>query len=188
MSEINYDELAEAPVTVSDDEVQSIAQLAERQMVLEDWIEGQEERLKEAKKNLTKLTGELLPEAMRQAGVKEFTLDNGCKIEVDQDIKASITRANLEDALNWLRENEWADTIRHEFKISYGKGEDEMSDNLLSFLAETGQDFNEKTFVHPQTLKALVKRELEANDHGEDWEKMFGVYRFKYTKIVRPKA
>jgi hypothetical protein len=59
---------------------------------------------------------------------------------------------------------------------------------LTSFLAETGQDFNEKTFVHPQTLKALVKRELEANDHGEDWEKMFGVYRFKYTKIVRPKA
>lgn len=188
MTEINYDEMAEAPVKVSDDEVESIAQLAERQIVLEDWIEEQESRLKEAKQNLAKLSGELLPEAMRQAGMKEFKLADGCEITTDEDVKASITQKNLDSALEWLRENEWADTIRHEFKISYGKGEDEMSDNLQSFLGETGQDFNEKTFVHPQTLKALVKRELAANDHGEDWEKMFGVYRFKYTKITRPKT
>lgn len=190
MSEINYDEMAEAPVTVSDDEVRSIAQLAERQVVLEDWIEKAEDKIKEAKANLGKLTGEQLPEALRAAGVRSFTLENGCVVEMNMDIKASITKANQEAAFKWLRENGNGDLIRNEFKISYGAGEDEKSDCLAIFLSDVGQDYNQKEFVHHSTLPAFVRRELDdpEKDYGEDWEKMFGVYRHTYTKIIRPKT
>lgn len=188
MTEINYDDLAETPVTQSDDELKSIAELAERQCTLEDWIEKAEGRLKEAKRNLMKVTGELLPDALKQAGLESITLANGAKVEVNADLKASITKANQAAAFEWMREHNHGDLIRNEFKISYGVGEDEQSDCLTSFLAEVGQDFNEKTFVNAQSLKAWCRRELEAHDHGEDWEKMFGVYRFKYTKIERPKT
>jgi hypothetical protein len=188
MSEINYDEMVEDRVPLTDDEITSIAKLAERQMQLEDWIERAEDRLKEAKANLRKLTGEQLPEAMRAAGVSSFALENGCEISMNMDIKASITKANQEAAFNWLRETGNADIIRNEFKISYGAGEDEQADCLTSFLAEVGQDFNQKEFVHHSTLPAFVRRELEETDHDEDWEKMFGVYRHTYTKIIRPKT
>ena len=73
--EINYDEIAEAPVSVGDDDIKSIAELAERQIVLEDWIAAQGERLKEAQANLKKLACETLPDAMKQAGMLKFTLD-----------------------------------------------------------------------------------------------------------------
>lgn len=188
MTEINYDDMAEAPVAVSDDELKSISELAERQLKLEDWITNAEQKIKEAKANMAKLTGELLPEAMRQAGVREFKLHNGCEILLNMDIKASITAANKESAFEWLRDNNQGDLIRNEFKVSYGAGEDEQSDCLVGFLTDVGQDFNQKEFVHHSTLPAFVRRELDEHDHGEDWEKMFGVYRHTYTKIIRPKT
>lgn len=184
----NYDDMVEETVPVSDDEIKSISELADRQVLLEDWIEKAEDKLKEAKANMKKLTGELLPEAMREAGVREFKLSNGCEVLLNMDIKASITAANKENAFAWLRENNQGDLIRNEFKVSYGSGEDEQADCLSSFLTEVGQDFNQKEFVHHSTLPAFVRRELDEYDHGEDWEKMFGVYRHSYTKIIRPKT
>lgn len=190
MSAINYDEIADAPVVVSDDELRSIAELAERQMVLEDWIEAQEDKLKEARQNLAKLTGELLPDAMRAARVREFALDNGCEIQLNMDIKASITKANQPLAFTWLRDNGNGDLIRNEYKISYGAGENDLAEALSKFLIENEQDFNQKEFVHHSTLPAFVRRELDdpEKEHDEEWEKMFGVYRHTYTKIVRPKT
>jgi Ca2+-binding EF-hand superfamily protein len=188
MSDINYDDMVEEAVPVSDDDLKSISELADRQMKLEDWIERQEAKLKEAKANMTKLTGELLPEAMRQAGIREFKLSNGCEVLLNMDIKASITKANQEAAFNWLREHNQGDLIRNEFKVSYGAGEDEQADCLSTFLADVGQDYNQKEYVHHSTLPAFVRRELDEHDHDENWEKMFGVYRHTYTKIVRPKT
>lgn len=185
---INYDELAEVPVAVSDDDVKSIAALADRLLACDAWIEQQESRLKEAKKNREKLSAELIPEAMRQAGVKEFTLENGVRVETDSKIRAKIRVKDQEAAYAWLRENGMGDIIRNEFKITFGMGEDEQADCLTSFLADTGQDYNQKQDIPWNTLEAFVRREMEANDHGEDWESMFGVYRHTTTQIIRPKT
>lgn len=185
---VNYDDMAEAVVPVSDDEVKSISALAERQIILEDWIENTEGKIKEAKANMKKLTGELLPDAMRTAGVREMKLDNGCALLLNMDMKASITAANKEAAFTWLRDNNQGDLIRNEFKVSYGAGEAELSDELSQYLLGADQDFSQKEFVHHSTLPAFVRRELDEHDHGEDWEKMFGVFRYTYTKIIRPKA
>ena len=187
---INYDEIADTPVAVGDDEIESIAALAERQIILEDWIESANERLKEAKNNLKKLSCEKLPEAMKQAGMLEFTLDNGCKIEVKEGVHGNITKANQPWCYEWLRENNNGDLIKNEFKITFGKGEDEFSDGLVGYLNEADQAFNQKEFIHPQTLGAFVRTEV-ANpevDHDEEWEKKFGVYRSRVTSIDRPKT
>jgi len=188
MTDINYDEIADAPVPVSDDELKSIADLAERQIVLEDWIENEEARLKEGKENLAKLANELLPEAMKVAGVREFKLDNGFELELSAEIKASITKKNLEWCHEWLRDGGHGDLIKNEFKVVYGKGEDEFADNLAVHLSDTGRDFNQREFVHPQSLGAFVRVEVASNEHGEEWEEKFGVFRWKQAKITRPKA
>ena len=187
---INYDDIAETPVAIGDDDILSISELAERQVVLEDWIEDQTARLKEAKENLAKLSCEKLPEAMKQAGMLKFTLDNGCTIEVKEGVHGSITKANQPWCFEWMRDNNQGDLIKNEFKFTFGKGEGEQADNLACHAAECGMDFNQKEFVHPQTLGAFVRTEVNNPevDHDEEWEKKFGVYRSRVTTIERPKT
>jgi len=190
MTEINYDEIAETPVTVGDDDVKSIAELAERQVVIEDWIEEQTARLKEAKENLVKISSEKLPEAMKQAGMLKFTLENGCVIEVKEGVHGNITKKNQPWCFGWLRDNNNGDLIKNEFKFTFGKGEGEQADNLAIHAEECGIDYNQKEFIHPQTLGAFVRTEV-ANpevDHDAEWEKNFGVYRSRVTTIERPKT
>lgn len=188
MTEINYDDMAEEEVPVTDDELKSIAVLAERQIAMEDWIERQEERLKEGKKKLAKLTGEELPDAMRTAGVKEFTLENGAELKLDSKVRASITKANEADAYDWLRDNGGADILRQKFDLSFAADEDAKAQDFAAQLEQQGLDFNQKVSVPWNSLDAFVRCELAENDRGEDWEKMFGVYRHTSVKIVRPKA
>lgn len=187
MSEINYDDIAEAPVAIADDELKSIAELAERQIILEDWLDAQEERMKEAKKNYAKLVGELLPDAMRQAGVAEFTLANGCKIEVKESTHGSITKANQDWCFNWMNENGSGDLIKNEFKVTFGKGEGESAEQFAERMLEDGIDYSQKEGVNFQTLGAFIRLEVE-REHGQDWEEKFGVFRKRTAKIERPKT
>ena len=188
MTDINYDDLAEEEVPVSDDELKSIADLAARQIAMEDWIERQEERLKEGKKKLAKLTSEELPEAMRAAGVKEFTLENGAELKLDSKVRASITKANEAAAYEWLRENGGADILRSKFDLSFAADEDAKAQDFAAQLEEMGLDFNQKVNVPWNSLDAFVRCELAENEHDEAWENMFGVYRQTSVKIIRPKA
>lgn len=188
MTDINYDEIAEAPITISDGELKSIALLAERQMIIEDWILAQSERLKEAGKNLAKIMCEELPAAMKEAGLKTFALDNGCEIELSAELKTSITEKNKPWCHNWLRENKHGDLIKNEFKTVFGMGEGEKAKALAEFLMKEDQSFTQKEAVHAQTLGAFVRSELKVSDHNEEWEKAFGVFRWKQTKITRPKT
>lgn len=188
MSEIDYTEFLDEDVPISDAELTSISALAERQMIMEDWIERQEERLKEGKKKLAKITSEELPEAMRAAGVKEFTLSNGAELKLDTKIRANITKANEVDAYGWLRENGGADIIRQKFDLSFGANEDAQAEDFAAKLEELGLDYNQKLNVPWNSLDAFIRCEIAENEHDEDWEKMFGVYRQTSVKIVRPKA
>lgn len=185
---INYDEIANQEVKVSDDKLQAISDLAERQLKIQEWITEQEERLKQAKKNLLAVQCDKLPAAMKEAGVKSFVLEDGSSVEIDEDIKASITQKNKEWCFEWLREEGFGDIIKNEFKTTFGKGEGDKAEKLATFLIEHEQDFNQKESVHPQTLGAFVREQLKENDHPEEWEKRFGVYRMKVAKITRPKA
>jgi hypothetical protein len=180
---VDFEELSDAP---TDDQLSVISGLIKRQVEIENWIAKEEERLAEAKANLAKVSLELLPEAMLAAGVKEFADESGYRVIVKQDVKAGITEKNKQWCFKWLRDNNAGDIIRNEFKITYGVGEGERADELVSSLKNQGQEFNQKEYVHPRTLPAFCRAELEENDHGEEWEQKFGIFRYKVAKIERP--
>lgn len=183
MTEVDYEQLAEPP---SDEQLGVISGLIKRQIEIEDWITKESARMIEAKANLAKLQNELLPEAMLNAGVSEFADESGFKVTVKSDVKAGITAKNQEWCFGWLRNSGNGDIIRNEFKISYGVGEEDRATQLVDELQQQGQEFNQKQYVHPRTLPAFVRAELEDNDHGEEWETKFGVFRYKVAKIERP--
>jgi len=170
----------------TDEQLKNIAGLIQRQINLEDWIEKEEGRLREAKVNLAKIALETLPDAMLAAGCSEYSDADGFQVKVKKDVKASITEANKEWCFKWLRGSGNGDIIRNEFKVTYGVGKDDDANLLVETLKEQGQDFNQKEYIHSRTLPAWCRAELEENDHGEEWEKKFGIFRYKVAKIVRP--
>lgn len=113
------------------------------------------------------LETDVLPNGLKNLGIKEITLASGAKISLIDVISASITEENREAAHDWLRINGHGDIIKNNVTLSFGKGEDEIAKKLVLHLIELRDkgetkfgDLQQKEAVHPSTLKAFVKAQL----------------------------
>jgi hypothetical protein len=64
--------------------------------------------------------------------------------------------------------------IKNTVTVSFGKGEDQKAQELISDLASRHLTPEEKTEVHPQTLRAWAKERIEKGDEID--MQLFGVY------------
>lgn len=104
----------------------------------------------------------MLPEAMDTLGLKTFTLSNGAKITVKEDIIVGINKANEDKAFAWLRDHNAGSLIKRQITVNFGRGEDERANKLRErLLKDLKRDIGDKTSVHWQTLKAYCKEQLE---------------------------
>lgn len=127
----------------------------------------------------------LLPSAMEELGMKNFTLADDSKIEVKDHINASISEDNKPRAWAWLEEHEFDGIIKTKVNAEFGKGEIEQARDALKALEEAGFSGTMDRNIHPMTLKSFVKEQLEeGNSIPLD---IFGVFEFKEAKITRPK-
>ena len=71
--------------------------------------------------------------------------------------------------------------------LSFGQGEDDLAKELVVSLSKQGFIPEEKEAVHPSTLKAFVKEQIESGngEFDQDIQKKFSVYQGKRTKINR---
>lgn len=107
----------------------------------------------EIKRRHDELTHHLIPQALSEAGVSSLTTTGGRKIEVGEQIFVSITKANEDAAFAWLH--------------AHGHGA------LIKTV--------EKTSVHPQSLKALMRDLLS---EGVDVPvEVFSLHRETVAKI-----
>ena len=90
---------------VSDDQVSGISGLARRAKLLEKEISEMEDTLKERAEQYRKLTEQTIPEAMAEAGMKKFVMEDGSMIDVKPFYSASIPKARQAEAFAWLREH-----------------------------------------------------------------------------------
>jgi len=142
----------------------SLASLARKIQEEEGNIAKLEDTLKQAKKNLLKLTDEDMPAVMQEVGMNKFELDDGSMVEVKPTYGASILVDNRPQAYEWLRENGYDDIIKNNVTCSFGRGEDDKASAFKTFAAEKGYVANQKTEIHSQTLRAFVKERVEAGD------------------------
>ena len=75
---------------------------------------------------------------------------------------ASIPKDKIDEALDWLRNNNHGDLIKNTVSIDYARGEDNAAEKMKQDLRTQGQSFTDKTGVHPQTLKAFVREQTES--------------------------
>ena len=163
--------------------VQSLADQVERLEKLQKEIESAEEQLKQKKKNLEQVSGEVIPTMMAEMGLSHLKLMDGSSVDVKPHYSATITQANKEAAFNWLRNNGLGDIIKNEISVSFGRNEDTRAADYAELAKGHGFEPTQKLKVEPMTLKALVRERIEAGK--EMPTEIFNVFIGNKTTIKR---
>ena len=165
------------------DNIQSLADQVEKLESLNTRLQLQEDNIKNTKKDIERISGEVIPTMMTEMGLSELKLQDGSHLKVATSYKAHISEANKEAAYNWLRNNGLGDIIKNEISVSFGKDEDNKAASYVDLAKSQGLEPTQKMKVEPMTLKALVRERIEA---GKDMPtEIFGVYTENKTTIKR---
>ena len=167
------------------DSLYSLADQVEKLEAMQQQLEIQEEAIKEKKKQIQHISGEVIPTMMSEMGLAELKLHDGSHLKVSTSYRATITEANKEMAFNWLRDNGLGDIIKNEISVSFGKSEDNKAADYAELAKGQGFQPTQKMKVEPMTLKALVRERIEAGK--EMPTEIFGVYSENKTTIKRNK-
>ena len=182
MSSINFEE-DQAKVITKTENIQSLADQVERLENLNQEVKKDEEDLKQKKKNLEYISGEVIPTMMSEMGLSHLKLMDGSSVDVKPNYSANITIANREAAFNWLRNNGLGDIIKNEISVSFGRNEDNKAADYAVLAQERGFQPTQKLKVEPMTLKALVRERIEAGK--EMPTELFNVFVGNKTTIKR---
>jgi len=166
--------LASSVEKIDQSGLNTVAGLARQIRDQEKSIAELDRQLKEKKKSLLKLTDEDLPSVLAEMGISSFSLDDGSTVDVKNTYGASILVDNRPKAYDWLRENGYDDIIKNTVSSSFGRGEDDRANAFTAFAQKEGYFVNQKTEIHPQTLRAFIKERCEAGD--EFPMDLFGAY------------
>lgn len=171
-----------AELNVGDNHLNTISSLAKEQVVLENEVKALEEELKVKKAELLRIQTQTLPDALSEAGVSGFTLDTGEQVIVKGFVSAKIPAKHEQQAYQWLEDNGHGDIIKTQITVDTGR-DLELAREYQAILQEAGAEPSVGRSVHAQTLKAFVKKEVEA---GESIPlELFGAYVGQKTTIKR---
>ena len=183
----------------TDEKLKMVSDLANRQVYLEaNYREDQvltliamdpsvlelEEALKQKKEELAKIKEFDLPNALEAVGLTECRLTNGGLVSVKEDVYAGITEENREGAYSWLAETGNDGIIKNEVKCPFGKGQDAEAKALAEMLTQQGFSYTNSRTIHPQTLKAFVRKQLE--DGQPIPTDLFSIHIKKVASIKSP--
>ena len=146
-------------------------------------LQIQEDAVKQKKKDIEHLSGEVIPTMLSEMGLSFLKLQDGSSVEVKTNYSATITQAKKEEAFKWLRENGLGDIIKNEISVSFGRNEDNKAADYAELAKGQGLEPQQKLKVEPMTLKALVRERIEAGK--EMPTELFNVFIGNKTTIKR---
>ena len=163
--------------------IKSLANQVKSLKELEDEIKADEESLKNKKKEIERISGEVIPTMLSEMGLSSLKLADGSAVDVKPYYAANISIANREAAYSWLRSNGLGDIIKNDITVSFGRNEDNKAADYANLARGQGFEPTQKLKVEPMTLKALVRERIEA---GKDMPMdIFNVFVGNRTKITR---
>ena len=163
--------------------IKSLANQVKSLKELEDELKADEESLKNKKKEIERISGEVIPTMLSEMGLSSLKLADGSAVDVKPYYAANISIANREAAYGWLRSNGLGDIIKNDITVSFGRNEDNKAAQYANLARGQGFEPTQKLKVEPMTLKALVRERIEA---GKDMPMdTFNVFVGNRTKITR---
>lgn len=140
-----------------------------------------EEMLKKAKAVSRELAERQLPDAMTELGLSELKLSDGSKLTIKDIVQASVPKGRLSEALDYLEVVGAGSLIKGEVTVEFSKGQKEAAEGLVEQLDKQGYQPAFAFSIHPQTLSAWVREQLQA---GADLNlDLLGVYTGKKAVI-----
>jgi len=182
VSQINFEQDKQDVVEKTSNIDKLSDKIKEMQAIQED-IELKEEFLKQRKKDLDHISGEVIPTMLAEMGLSYLKLADGSSVEVKTNYSATITQANKEKAFNWLRDNGLGDIIKNDVTVSFGRNEDNKAADYAELARGQGLQPTQKLKVEPMTLKALVRERIEGGK--EMPTELFNVFIGNKTTIKR---
>jgi hypothetical protein len=147
-------------------------------------MENLEAHRKELGSKLQKLYDETA-DLLRSKNLTSLTLANGSKVTASEKVVAHIKKDVQESAFDILREKGFGDLIKREVKASFAKGEDSQAEQFIHAIEEQGLQPVDNASIHPSTLKAFFKEQLDKGNPHEIPLDLFGVHVLNEIKIRR---
>lgn len=180
---MDLEDVAMQLTSVDNNDLKQVAALVRQQLVLEQRVEDLAAELKRAQQDLAHISGEALPSALAEHGLTELKMADGSKVTVSTVISANISKDRAEQAHDWLRDNGFGDLIKNTVSVNFGKGEDDKAGELVRELEGDGFNVDQKEAVHPSTLKAFCKEQIEKG--SEIPSELFGIFIGQKTTIKK---
>ena len=141
-----------------------------------------DELAKTKRQQLDAILMTMLPEAMDQAGLGEFTTTAGFHVKIKKDITHSLAEDRREAGMNWLESHGHGSIIKRELQMSFIKGQEEQAKTVAKYIVDTfNLPVSEKRNVHASTLKSLLKDLLEKGKEVD--EAIFKIQRIRKAEI-----
>jgi len=150
---------------------------------MEDQLKIMEEALKTRKKEIDRISGEVIPTMLSEMGLSQLKLADGSSVDVKPFYSATISAQNKDKAYSWLRTNGLGDIIKNEISVSFGRNEDNKAASYADLAKSNGFQPTQKLKVEPMTLKALVRERIEAGK--EMPTEIFNIFVGNKTTIKR---
>jgi len=182
MSKINF-ENDQQDVLEKTSNIDKLADKIKELQAHQKQLELQEDVVKQKKKDIEYLSGEIIPTMLSEMGLSYLKLADGSSVEVKTHYSATITQANKEKAFNWLRDNGLGDIIKNDVTVSFGRNEDNKAADYAELARGQGLQPTQKLKVEPMTLKALVRERIEGGK--EMPTELFNVFIGNKTNIKR---
>lgn len=181
-----------APQPVNDSKMSQLAELAKKQVELEESKETAEAAVKLCESNLSAIRDKLLPDLLEELGLESFKTRDGLKISVKKMITASAggkkDPQRFQKVCQWLKEHGHGGLVKRTIGVFFGVGEEEQATKFTEaidgIVAEIGKVVMDDSEIHAMTLSSFVREQLEA---GEEIPEFFNVHRMKTAVIDKPK-
>ena len=174
---------AESIVSIDTGMSSDIAESCNKLLDIQKKISTAEEEMEKLKEVETTLSEQTIPNLMQQAGISMLKLADGSSVEVKPFYSARIPASKSEQAFDWLRENGHGDMIKNQVSLEFGMRQDNEAKALVEELKQKGLAVQQKTSVHPSTLRGFVREQIQ--DLGKDVPaELFGTYVANKTKIT----
>ena len=171
----------------ADDKLRMVASLATQAQELEQRIKELQQLTRQQEDNLRDIVERQLPDVMKEIGLRDFTMENGTSISLENEVYATVPAGTKDQCLDWLRDRGFGDMIKNEFKIQFNVGEDEFATSVRHALLTLDQpvNFTQRATVLPQTLRAFIR---EQDKKGVDVpEDLFSIHRVSRAKFKKGK-
>ena len=174
---------AESIVSIDTGMSADIAKSCNKLLETQKKISMADEELKKLKDVETTLSEQTIPNLMQQAGIAMLKLADGSSVEVRPFYSARIPASKADEAFSWLRDNGHGDLIKNQVTMEFGMQQDNEAKSIIAELRQKGLPVQQKTTVHPSTLRGFVREQIQELGKNVPAE-LFGTYVANKTKIT----